>query len=75
MDTLPDADVAELEKFAEALSKPGMPVRVKYAPPHIIVYHKKTGLSVICDAQQSLKLSGYVTLEQLKAAIKSEAGL
>jgi hypothetical protein len=75
MESLTDAEFTLLERFAEQLSKPGMPVRVEYTPPpspHVTVHFKKLGQN---DGHRDLVLSAYPTLGQLKAAIKKEAGV
>jgi hypothetical protein len=73
MKSLTDADFTLLERFAEQLSKPGMPVRVEYEPPqqHLTVRFNKPGQN---NMRRELGLWSYPTLEQLKAAIKKEAG-
>jgi hypothetical protein len=75
MESLTDAEIAELNRFAVGLSKPDMPVRIEYAPPHVTVHFKKPGQRGLTDAQHSFPLSRYTTLEKLKTDIKSHAGL
>ena len=75
MKSLTEADITLLDRFAEELSTPAMPVRVKHEPPHLIVHFKKGGQQGLTDAQHGLLLSRYATLEELKADIKSHAGV
>ena len=73
MESLTEAEIAKLQSFAGYLSTPAMPVRIEYAPPYITVHAKRPGLSNTVG--RDLVISAYPTLEQLKAAIKKEAGV
>ena len=75
MKSLTEAEIATLERFGEELSKPGMPVRIEYAPPpspYVTVHFKKPGRG---DQRRDLVLSGHSTFEQLKGVIKKAAGV
>jgi hypothetical protein len=74
MDSLTEAEIAELKSFAVGLSKPAMPVSVEYEPQStfVTVHYMKPGQY---SAQSELVLSAYPTLGQLKAVIKKAAGV
>lgn len=75
MESLTEADITLLKRFAEELWAPDMPVSIEYEPPYLIVHFKKGGQRGLTDAQHGLLLSRYATLEELKADIKSHAGV
>jgi hypothetical protein len=75
MKSLTDAEIAEVHRFAAEISRPDLPVWVEYVPPHLTVHFKKGGQRGLADAHHNLLLSQYATLEKLKDAIKSYAGV